>query len=236
MNLQKLLQYLPTAGGFTIRTTGLVKEHLTGIENQRQLDNLRKSIDENIELNKTLRKSLESMNPDREMKLDNLNSIKESHETIQNNLEQITETNINNSENISKAQEVLSQLNDNYNTIIDLIKKSGGNDGNNFIDTNILESINNYINSLTTLETLAVLHICGSLIILFSMFSILSIFYGEFFIQKFSLETRYPKLAKFIKLRRKYQQFYLFTQFLSIFAILIVSTFVDLLFVPSLFN
>ena len=235
MRIPNILKYLPVAG-FTLASTTFVKSHYSNIENQSQFDALQKSIDENIELNKTLRKSLESINEDRELIINNLNELKENHNTIQEKLEQISETNSNNAECISTSQKLLTELSDKYNTIIDSIKKSGGNDGNNFLDSNILETLNDYISSLTPLETLSFMHICGSIVILFSLFSILTIFYGEFFIQKFSLETKYPKLAKFIQIRRKFQQFYLITQFLTILAILIVSTIVDLLCFPSLFK
>ena len=207
MRIPNILKYLPVAG-FTLASTTFVKSHYSNIENQRQFDALQKSIDENIELNKTLRKSLESINEDRELIINNLNELKENHNTIQEKLEQISETNSNNAECISTSQKLLTELSDKYNTIIDSIKKSGGNDGNNFLDSNILETLNDYISSLTPLETLSFMHICGSIVILFSLFSILTIFYGEFFIQKFSLETKYPKLAKFIQLRIKFQQYY----------------------------
>ena len=95
--------------------------------------------------------------------------------------------------------------------------------------------MNNYISSLTPLEALSVLHICGSIVILFSLFFILMIFYGELLIQNFSLEDKYPKLAKFIKLRRNFQQYYLILEFLVILVIIILSTFVDLLYFPTIF-
>ena len=225
MRIPNILKYLPVAA-FSLGTTD------TEFEQQNY-------INKKIELNKELGKSIESIKEDRESILNNLNEalkgVKENHNTIQETLEKISETNTNNAECISTSQKLISELSDKYNTILEIIKKSG-NDGNNFLDFNIIESLNNYISSLTPMETLAFIHISGSIVILFSLFSILTIFYGEFFIQKFSLETRYPKLAKFIQLRRKFQQFYLLMQILTILAILIVSTFVDLLCFPSLFN
>lgn len=234
-----MLKYLPVAA-FTLTSTTIVKNHYSNIENKNQIDTLQNSINENIELNKELRRSIESIKEDRESILNNLNDalkgVKENQNTITETLDQISETNANNAECISTSQKLITELSDKYNTILEIIKKSGGNEGNNFLDYNIIESLNNYISSLTPIEILSFMHICGSIVILFSLFSILTIFYGEFFIQKFTLETRYPKLAKFIQLRRKFQQFYLLTQILTILAILIVSTFVDLLHFPSLFN
>ena len=57
-------------------------------------------------------------------------------------------------------------------------------------------------------------------LILLSLLQIIFIFYGTVILDYLNLETRYPKLAKIIQLRRTFQQFYLF---LNIFIIVIIS-------------
>ncbi len=236
MKIQTILKYLPLAG-FSFAFGNTINAHLTSLETKRRIDTLQKSLDQNSQLNNEIRKSLESLNQEREMLFTNLNQLNENHQQIQSSLNKIEENNTLNVENISKSTDLLKDLNKSYETFLEFISEIGGSDKTNFtIDTNLLDSLNNYISTLTPLETLSVLHICGSLVILFSLFSILSVFYGEFFIQKFSIENKFPKLAKFIQIRRKYQQFYLLTQFLLIFVILILSTIVDVLYLPSILN
>ena len=53
-------------------------------------------------------------------------------------------------------------------------------------------------------------------VIISGLISIIFIFYGDYLINKFQLETRFPKLAKIIQLRRKYQQYYLILSILFI--------------------
>lgn len=45
-------------------------------------------------------------------------------------------------------------------------------------------------------------------IILSSVLTLIYIFYGDYLIKRFNLETRYPNLAKIISLRRKFQSYY----------------------------
>ena len=73
-----------------------------------------------------------------------------------------------------------------------------------------MNDINNIIDSMSMSQKLAYLHISGSFFILISLFSILTIFYGDYLIIKLNLENRFPKLAKFIQLRRKFNNYIYF--------------------------
>nr|YP_009504988.1 hypothetical protein [Lyophyllum shimeji]AWW14107.1 hypothetical protein [Lyophyllum shimeji] len=42
-----------------------------------------------------------------------------------------------------------------------------------------------------------------------SVISIIYIFYGDYLLEKFNIEQKYPKLAKIILLRKKFQRYYL---------------------------
>lgn len=60
-------------------------------------------------------------------------------------------------------------------------------------------------------------------LVLLCLFNILLIIYGEFLIEYFKLEERFPKLAKLIQLRRKLRRFYMSTLFsISIISLSIV--------------
>jgi len=48
------------------------------------------------------------------------------------------------------------------------------------------------------------------------MFSIISVFYGDYLINILNLERKYTKLAKIIQIRRKFRQYYLLLNILGI--------------------
>ena len=53
--------------------------------------------------------------------------------------------------------------------------------------------------------------------ILQALSSILVIFYGVYLLKKFKIEEKFPRLSKFISLRRKFQAYYLFSSVSVIF-------------------
>ena len=57
----------------------------------------------------------------------------------------------------------------------------------------------------------------GGLLILSCCYSIIIIIYGNKFIIWLDIEKKYPKIAKFIELRQKLQQYYLKISFVWIF-------------------
>lgn len=89
-------------------------------------------------------------------------------------------------------------------------------------------SVNDFLSGMSTLEISAITHISGAIFILFALFTIICIIYGDMLIIHFKLEERFPKLARFIRLRRKFQQFYLFLNFSLIIVVLFVIIFINL--------
>jgi hypothetical protein len=101
-------------------------------------------------------------------------------------------------------------------------------------DSNITKFINdldfhNMFSGLNTLEIGAIVHISGSLFILFSLVSIISIIFGDELLLYFNLENKYPKLARFIQIRRKLRYYYLIWNFLLIILVLLTIIYVNLL-------
>ena len=70
-------------------------------------------------------------------------------------------------------------------------------------------------------EKLAVVMILGKTIILSALISIVFIHYGDILIKRYDLVNKYPKLAKFIELRRKYQKYYFIYSCLLILSVVI---------------
>jgi hypothetical protein len=67
-------------------------------------------------------------------------------------------------------------------------------------------------------------------LILLSLLQIIFIFYGTVILDNLNLETRYPKLAKIIQLRRTFQQFYLLLNICIIAIVSIIMLFFNLTF------
>jgi hypothetical protein len=102
----------------------------------------------------------------------------------------------------------------------EIIDKFGGDDDNknNLISFNIF----NIFESLDPLDRIALSLLLLSQVIFSALVSIIFIFYGEYLIIKFDLERKYPRLAKFIQLRRKFQQYYLLFSILIIVSVLLI--------------
>lgn len=71
-----------------------------------------------------------------------------------------------------------------------------------------LFSMREWFENLIGIKKIAVCLILGKSVILSALISIIFIFYGNILIEKFDLINKYPKIAKFIELRKKYQKYY----------------------------
>lgn len=69
--------------------------------------------------------------------------------------------------------------------------------------------LQSFLNSLSTEELLAFAGILLNSLVLSHTISIILTLYGDYLINKFNLEHRYPRLAKLIHLRRTLQAYYL---------------------------
>jgi hypothetical protein len=99
-------------------------------------------------------------------------------------------------------------------------------------DNSILEYINNfkdYLATLSTTEICLVMNIFISVFILTCLVSIIFAVYGNFLIDKLSLEKKYPKLSKIISLRVKVQHFYVISNTLFILTALILMFYVNIM-------
>jgi len=104
------------------------------------------------------------------------------------------------SKEINSSNKKLEELNI---YIQDLFKSK-----DNFDGMNIFTDFQNYLSSLSNEKIGALGHILISIAIFYSILSIVFIFYGEVLIRYYNLEENYPKLARFIELRRKFQHYY----------------------------
>ena len=106
--------------------------------------------------------------------------------------------------------------------ILDKINKSSGN-------KYTIDEISNFLSTLTFEQTVAITHIFGFIVIILSLISLFSVFYGNLLIDYFKLEEKLPRIAKIIQLRRKFQMFYSVLDFTLIFIVISIMFYIDLL-------
>jgi len=122
---------------------------------------------------------------------------------------------------------LLNNLNPSIETklkIYQIIAKNISNSKNNLV-SNIwepVENINQWLSTITYEQNIAFINLSGTFVIFVTLFSIIAIFYGDMLINYLKLEERYPKIAKYIILRRKFQQFYLLINIFIIFIVTII--------------
>nr|YP_010759104.1 hypothetical protein QEO35_mgp15 [Hericium alpestre]WEX32018.1 hypothetical protein [Hericium alpestre] len=147
-----------------------------------------------------------------------LNKQKELNETFIANAEDITEKN-------EEANKIFDQFSNQFSEAFNsAIKKAEELENSlnssditikNFMDKNIIwEKINefkDFVSTLSFTELCFVMNISMSIFIFTCLVSIICSFYGNFLIDKLSLDKIYPKLSSIIKLRVKLQHYYIIT-------------------------
>jgi hypothetical protein len=114
---------------------------------------------------------------------------------------------------------------------IEQIKQEGLDDckKNKLISDNFSDALN----SLTTEQLGALSNLLFSQIILASVISIVFIFFGDYLITRFNLETKYPRLAKIIGLRKKFQKYYLIVNITWIVICILPQIYADIIILSS---
>jgi hypothetical protein len=190
-------------------------------------DTVRKSIEIANKLNDTLEQKL---NENVEIQA-NLGKVKESIENIEHNakiLNNLSQNNENNQTLINESSKTLKESASKANELIDKILEIINNSGNNNYIQNIFENINKFLTTLTTIQLGAIGHIFACISILFFLWNIFTIYYGDKLIIYFNLENKWPKLAKFIQLRRKFEYFHIKLNIFIIFIIVLYVLFINI--------
>jgi hypothetical protein len=73
----------------------------------------------------------------------------------------------------------------------------------------LTKSLNEFYSQLGLGETLAAVNLSGCLVVIVSMISIIIILTSDSLIEKYKIIERYPRLTNIIKIRRKFQKYYL---------------------------
>jgi hypothetical protein len=74
---------------------------------------------------------------------------------------------------------------------------------------NLIDNYKDFLNTLTSEQTVIVFNIIGYISLLITLTSITTILLGDKIINLLKLEIRYPKLAKYIKFKQTLNKYYL---------------------------
>jgi len=128
-------------------------------------------------------------------------------------------------ENFVEIDENLDKAIESSEKLLEIFNRKSGNKvvGDEFLSEimNILNDFNNYMYSLPIEQHVAMTTILGCFIICLSLMSILSVLFGNFIVDYFKIDERYPRLKKYFDLRLKLQRFYLILDFSIIIFVLI---------------
>ena len=131
----------------------------------------------------------------------------------------IEHANLSNQELHNKLDNLQNSV-DKVNDAINNIPSLNANTNNNKLifdfDFNI-DSFYAYLDSITMVQELAIIHILFSFLFFITAFELLSIFFGNEIINHFDLENKYPKLKIFFKIRTTYQRYYLIWCLIKLF-------------------
>lgn len=101
-----------------------------------------------------------------------------------------------------------------FQEFVDLVKSGsitpkGGGVDKNFIGNFNFEYLYAYLDSLSLLQESALIHILLFIIILLTLINIFAALFANEILNYFDLENKYPSISGFLKLRAKFQKYYL---------------------------
>lgn len=135
-------------------------------------------------------------------------------------------------QSMNKNLELMPKKTDEISSKVIKALEEFNNDKNKWLDniSEQIDNINNFFLSLSHEQNLALFNFSGTFVITITVINILFIFYGNKLLDYFNLEKRYPKIAYFINLRRKFQEYYLLWNTFIIIIVSIIMLIINFLF------
>ena len=194
--------------------TSLLENNVSRLETEIEILEESNILKRDVEvLDKKLRRSLEIKKD-----LQNKSSENSGDSIINDKIQEVENTDVE----IHNMYESVNNKFDSFINKINTLMNSGNK-------SQYLDSLQSFFDGLNYNQNLAMANILGSLFIIFTLFSIISIFYGEILITYFDLEKRFPKLSNFIQIRRKFQQYYLLINIGLIIIVLLLIIYVNII-------
>jgi hypothetical protein len=199
----------------------LLEKNLNKLENEREIleesNNLRKDVEV---LDNKLRNSLEIRRELQHKYSENSGGGADSK--ITDKIQEVENTNV-------EIHNMYESVNTKFDSFINKVNTLLNNSGGGADKSQYLDSLQSFFDGFNYEQNLALSNILGSMFIIFSLISIISIFYGDKLIIFFDLENRFPKIAKFIQIRRKFQQYYLLMNIGLIIIVLLLIIYVNII-------
>ena len=241
--IKTLLQKASTALATTASVVTLISfaQHIKDKDLKAKLDaSLAKQKQLSSELD-ALNTSVQEANHKTEEAEKLLNNLNDNIQTVCTNIEKLGSENTFNDNSTKILNEIfgINKKNEGLAEQIKEILSGNSNNNNNFIpwgngSENILETLRQlkdnwleFFSTLTIEQQGAIAHLLASISILLCLFSIIIIVYSDILIKYFKIEEKYPRLGKFIKIRRLFQQYYLFYNFTLIIIVLFLLIYVN---------
>ena len=224
------------------------------LESEYTDENINNLVEETVRRSKEIIRKLDDQaiqTNDIENQLGKFKDCLEAVEKNTKNISKIGEVNDNISLNSEDSKDLIvdssNSLKDSLNKANDIIDKlieyvNSKSSGNNYNFINIWENVNNFLMSLNSIQLSVISHILVSmcvlllLLLLLFLWNILLVYYGEKIIIYFNLEFNWPRISYFIKLRRKFQDYYIKLNSIMIIFLLLYITYVDIIFLLYNFN
>lgn len=151
--------------------------------------------------------------------------IKEGIVSIQRDSQNLAnQISTNNNQSIDNSIKVLNKSTNNVmDEINKLMDKVNSKSGSN----NLLNKITEFFTSYSTEQLGAISHILACITIFGCILDISIAYYGDYLIIYYKLEEKYPRLAKWIRLRRKFQHYYIGLNIIIIMFILLFVIYVN---------
>src|SRR6266566_2118602 len=138
----------------------------------------------------------------------NLESEKEKNSKLITELNDLVNKNINDNKIesiLNKNIEInqinntkLDKLNSQINNIIE--NKTYDTLNNNFIGTDIINILQSHYSNLNYFQNIAIAHLSAIVFIFLSVISLVSIYFGDYLLNKYNIKSKYPRIHKFIQL------------------------------------
>lgn len=116
------------------------------------------------------------------------------------------------------------------NDLENIINKIDESLKSSIIDLDIMKIFNDmqeFYSTLNYFQCLALSHLSAIIFIFLSLTSLVGLYFGDYLIEKFNIKDTYPRIYKFIQLRRKFQMFYLIKDLVIIFITLVALTYIN---------
>lgn len=206
---------------------------------KKTTDLLEETVRRSVDLADKLDQVLSNSHKNKTEVEDKLNQLKDNLDNIADNSVKLSNTLPDTSTSVisNNINESVNKTNNILDDIIKLISDTPTASGSNTPSTNLSNNLGidfftqytQYLNTLTTVQVGAIAYIIISLTIIFLLINILFAHYGDKLIHYFRLEVKYPKLSKFIMLRKIFNNFYIVTYSLTSILLLLYVLYINIL-------